>query len=211
MTQELQASAEGRRPVVTIYESYGAGAGEMGHLVAAALRLPFHRQAFSSEAIEGSHNHVLAEEARFLERMIAVLAATFGPESSGADPVVERYRAELIAENERQVAEAAARGGVIVGRNAARLLTDRPRTLHVMLTGSTEDRLQRAMTEAGITREHAQRRQAHEDHIRADMAIALFAWDPRQREHYDLVADTSRIPLDAIADLIVASIRTLPD
>ena len=210
MTHQPHGPAAGGPAVVTIYESYGAGASQVGHAVAIALRLPFHRQAFSSEAIEGGHDTVRAEEAHFLERMIAVIAARFGPESADPDPTVERYRAELIAENKRQLAEAAARGGVIVGRNGARLLADRPRTLHVLLTGSAEDRLQRAMSQAHISREHAQRRQEREDQIRADMAVALYDWDPRALEHYDLVVNTRRVPLEAVVDVILASVRAMP-
>ena len=210
MTQQSQGPAESGQPVVTIYESYGAGANQVGHAVAAALRLPFRRQAFSSEAIEGGHDHVLAEEAHFLERMIAVLAARFGAGPDAPDPAVEQYRAELIAENARQLAEAAARGGVIVGRNGAWLLADRPRTLHVLLTGDAEDRVRRAMAESGISHEHAVRRQQREDHIRADMSIALYDWDPRQPEHYDLVVNTSRVPLEAVTQAILASVRAMP-
>jgi glucuronide carrier protein len=203
------AAARELAPVVTIFESYGAGASRVGHRVASALGLPFHRQAFSSEAIEGGHEDVLAEEAHFLRRMVAVLAATFGPEEEPQDPVIEQYRAELVAENRRQVAEAAAIGGVIVGRNAALLLADRPRALHVLLTGDPAACVERAMADSGITREHAERRQAHEEHIRADMAIALHGWDPRERQHYDLVANTSRVPLDAIVDAILAAVRAM--
>lgn len=196
-------------PVVTIFESYGAGASRIGHRVARALRLPLHRQAFSSEAIEGGHADVVAEEAHFLRRMVAVLAATFGPAASPTDPVIEQYRRELVAKNRRQVALAASAGGVILGRNAALLLADRPRTLHVLLTGEPADCVGRAMADSGITREHAERRQAHEEHIRADMAMALYGWDPRDREHYDLVANTSRVPLDVLVEAILASMRAM--
>jgi cytidylate kinase len=41
------------------------------------------------------------------------------------------------------------------------------------------------------------------------MSIALHGWDPRRLEHYDLVANTSRVPLDAIADVILAAMRAL--
>jgi hypothetical protein len=209
MTQVPPGAGDAVAPVVTIYESYGAGAAQVGHRVASALGLPFHRQAFSSEAIEGGHDDVRAEEAHFMRRMIAVLAAAFGPDHAVLDPTIEGYRQELVAENRRQVADAAAVGGVIVGRNAALLLADRPRTLHVRLTGDAEDCLERAMADSGITREHAERRQEHEEHIRADMSIALHGWDPRRLEHYDLVANTSRVPLDAIADVILAAMRAL--
>ncbi|HEX6888710.1 MAG TPA: cytidylate kinase-like family protein [Candidatus Nanopelagicales bacterium] len=207
MSQTPLPAATDLPPVVTIFESYGAGASRVGHRVAGALGLPLHRQAFSSAAIEGDAAGVHAEEAHFLHRMLAVLAATFGPERATVDPVIAQYRQELVAENRRQVAAAASAGGVILGRNAALLLADRPRTLHVLLTGDPQACIERAMADDGITREHAERRQAHEEHIRADMAIALHGWDPRDRAHYDLVANTSRVPLDPLADAIVASVR----
>lgn len=209
MTHPPHTADDTGRPVVTIYESFGAGAEQVGRRVAAALGLPYHRQAFSSEALEGGHEGVRAAEQHFLRRMIAVLAATFGPAEAPADPAIEAYRQELIEENRRQVAEAATGGGVIVGHNGALLLADRPRTLHVLLTGDAPDCIERAMTHSGITRDHAKRRHEHEDHIRADMSLALHGWDPRRREHYDLVANTSRIPLDAVVDVILASIRAM--
>src|SRR5690625_7565778 len=39
-------------PVVTIWGQYGAGAEEIGQVVAERLRLPFHGQAFSSAELE---------------------------------------------------------------------------------------------------------------------------------------------------------------
>jgi hypothetical protein len=40
------------RPVVTIFESYGSGAEEIGPRVAEALGVAFHAQAFSSDQLE---------------------------------------------------------------------------------------------------------------------------------------------------------------
>ena len=40
------------RPVVTIFESYGSGAEEVGPRVAEALGVAYHAQAFSSEQLE---------------------------------------------------------------------------------------------------------------------------------------------------------------
>ena len=110
---------------------------------------------------------------------MAVMAATFGASAGPDDDSVERHRQELIEENHRQVQGCAHMGGVMVGRHGALLLADRPNTVHVLLTGSVEDRIERAAAESGITREHAARRVHREDHVRADMAIALFGWDPR--------------------------------
>jgi glucuronide carrier protein len=39
------------------------------------------------------------------------------------------------------------------------------------------------------------------------MSKALYGWDPRLPDRYDLVINTSRIPLDAAAQAIVNAIR----
>ena len=196
------------KPVVTIYGTYGAGAKQVGRTVAHHLGLPYFGPAFSSEAIEGGAEDVRQQEAAFLRKMIAVMADAFGV-SDISDDSVERHRQELIEENRRQVQGCAHLGGVMVGRHGALLLADRPNTLHVLLTGTVEDRIERAAAEAGITREHAAGRVEREDHVRADMAIALFDWDPRIPDHYDLVVRTSRIPLDGVVDAILAALRAV--
>lgn len=201
-------SAATPKPVVTIYGTYGAGARQVGRAVARELGLPFFGPAFSSEAIEGGSEELRAREATFLTKVIALMAAAFGasviPEGS-----LEGHRQELIAENHRQVQGCVRLGGVMVGRHGALLLADRPNTVHVLLTGSVEDRVERAAAESGIAREHAARRLEREDHVRADMAIALFGWDPRIPDHYDLVVNTSRIPLDAVVEMVLAAVRAV--
>jgi glucuronide carrier protein len=71
------------------------------------------------------------------------------------------------------------------------------------------DRIERAAAESGITQEHASRRVHREDHVRADMALALYDWDPGVPEHYDLVVNTSRIPLEGVVDAILAALRAV--
>ncbi len=197
------------KPVVTIYGTYGAGSTQVGHSVAHHLGLPCFRAAFSSEALEGGHEDVSQEEAAHLTKMIAVLAAAFGISDAPDDGSAERHRQELIEENIRQVQGCAHLGGVLIGRHGALLLADRPHTVHVLLTGAVQDRIERAAAEAGISQEHAARRLEREDHVRADMSIALFDWDPRIHEHYDLVVNTSRIPLDGAVEAILAAVRAV--
>lgn len=199
------------KPVVTIYGTYGAGAKQVGHGVAHHLGLPYYGPAFSSEALEGSPDDVRQREAAFLRKMMSVMAATFGASTAPGDDSVERQKQELIEENRRQVQGPEHLGGVMVGRHGALLLADRPNTVHVLLTGSVEDRIERAASESGITREHAARRVEREDHVRADMAIALFDWDPRIPDHYDLVVNTSRIPLDGVVEAVLAAVRAVTD
>jgi len=206
----MTASPSAPKPVVTINGSYGAGAKQVGRGVAHQLGLPYFGPAFSSEALEGDHDDVRAQEATFLTRMVSVMAATFGV-SVIPEGTVESHKKELIEENHRQVQGCARLGGVLVGRHGALLLADRPNTVHVLLMGTLEDRIERAASEAGITREHAARRAEREDHVRADMAIALYDWDPRIPNHYDLVVNTSRIPLDGVIEAVLAAVRAVTD
>ncbi len=90
-----------------------------------------------------------------------------------------------------------------MGRNGAVIFKGRPRTLHVLLTGSVEDRVAYAAERAGLSREEAAVRQQREDQVRADMSITLFGWDPRLPDAYDLVLNTPRIPVAFAAASII--------
>jgi glucuronide carrier protein len=194
------------RPVVTIFELYGAGADYVGRRVAEALGLPYHAQAFSSEEIEGGAE-AATEQGATLAQVYSVMGGAYGG-FEGRDVVTtQRQKYELIMDNNRKVWESAESGGVIVGRNGAVVLADRPRTLHVLLTGAVEDRVARAAREAGISSERAHARQKREDQVRADMSMVLYGWDPRLPERYDLMINTSRIPLDAAVTAIVDAVR----
>lgn len=195
-----------QHPVVTIFELYGAGATDVGTRVAEALGLPFHAQAFSSAALEGEAD-AATDEAATLATVLSVMGGAYG--GLGGPDIVATQRAtyDLVMSNNRQVWEYAAEGGVIVGRNGAVVLEGRPNTVHVLLTGPVDDRVARAAEAEGISLEKAAERQKREDAVRAEMSQALYGWDPRLPERYDLVINTGRIPLDAAADAIVHALR----
>ncbi len=195
------------KPVVTIFEYYGAGADYVGHKVAEALGLPFHQQAFSSEEIEAGQASV-TEQGAVLAQVFSVLGGAYGGFDGRDVATTQRQKYDLVMDNNRQVWQYADEGGVILGRNGAVILADRPNTLHVLLTGAVEDRIDRAATESGITVEQAAKRQVREDQVRSDMSQVLYGWDPLLPERYDLVMNTSRIPLDAIVAAIVDAVRT---
>jgi cytidylate kinase len=197
-------------PVVTIFEQYGAGAEEVGHRVATALGLPFHAQAFSSEEIEGGADAQHRQNA-VLAQVYSAMGGAYGG-FEGRDVVTtQQQKYDLVMDNNRAVLEEAKEGGVIVGRNGAVILADRPHTVHVLLTGSVEDRVARAAESAGIPVERAAARQEKEDQVRADMSITLYGWDPRLPDRYDLIINTSRIHPDAAAQAIVDAVRTRTD
>jgi glucuronide carrier protein len=194
------------KPVVTMFEQYGAGASYVGHKVAEALGLPFHAQAFSSEQIEATEAAATEENAT-LSQVFSVMGGAYGGFDGRDVATTQRHKYELVMENNRTVHQFADDGGVIVGRNATVILAQRPSTLHVLLTGDVEDRVKRAAGEAGNSAERATQRQKREDEVRAEMSIILYGWDPRLPDRYDLVFNTSRIDLDRVVEAILAAVR----
>ncbi|WP_185972384.1 AAA family ATPase [Georgenia yuyongxinii] len=192
-------------PVVTLFESYGSGAAYVGPKVAEALGLPFHQQAFSSEEIEAGETR--RENEGLISRVFGALGTSYGGVDVGDVTAAQRDSYELTMENTRIVLDEAAQGGVIVGRNGAFILTDRPGALHVRLDGPLQQRLERAARDSGIDLARAEKRQKREDQVRAVMSIDLYGWDPRKDEYYDLVINTGRLDLDTAVEIIVAASR----
>jgi cytidylate kinase len=193
------------KPVVTLFELYGAGADYVGHHVAERLGLPFHAQAFSSEAIAGDPG-AQNEEAATLAQVFSVLGGAYGGFDGRDVATTQRQKYDLVMDNNKVVWQYADEGGVIIGRNGAVILAERPNTVHVLLTGTVEDRVARAAEAAGITQQEAAKRQEREDQVRSDMSKVLYGWDPRMPERYDLVLNTSRIPLDSVVNAIVDAV-----
>lgn len=198
-------SSEPIPPVVTVFELYGAGADEVGRAVAQALGVEFHAQAFSSEALEEGDRDPAAQGAA-LAQVYTVMGGAYGGFDGRDVATTQRERYDLVMANNLALWDLADRGGVIVGRNGAVVLAERPRTVHVLLTGDVDDRVARAARRAGISRERAAARQKLEDRVRAEMSVALYGWDPHLPDRYDLVVNTSRIPLDRAVSTIVHAV-----
>ena len=199
------------KPVVTIFEQYGAGATEVGRRVADALNLPFHAQAFSSEDLEtdASADQRL-EESATLARVLSTMGGAYGG-FEGRDIVAsQQAKYELVINNNATVRQFAEEGGVIVGRNGAVILAGRPNTIHVLLTGDVEDRVTRAAADGGINQATAASRQVREDDVRAEMSKTLYGWDPRLPDRYDIVMNTSRIQIDAVVEAILSMLKVNP-
>jgi cytidylate kinase len=190
---------------VTLFESYGSGASYIGPRVARALGVPFHEQAFSSQQIED------AAEQRQGEGLLSRFFGSVGGSYAGLEglsvAMAQRDNHDIVLENTRIVQEEAEQGGVIVGRNGAFILADRPGALHVKLDGPLAQRIERAARESGIDIQQAARRQKREDQVRADISLEFYHWDPRATDRYDLVVNTGTMDLDMCVDIIVAAAR----
>lgn len=157
---------------MTLFESYGSGAGYIGPRVAQALGIPYHEQAFSSEQLERSAE--LREKEGLLARVLGAMShSSFGGLDVADVSSVQRDRYDLVMDNTGRVQRWAREGGVMVGRNAAFILADWPGVLHLQLDGPVERRIERAAKEAGISLDRAAKRQKNEDRVRADMSLEL--------------------------------------
>lgn len=192
-------------PVVTLFESFGSGASYIGPRVAQALGVPFHSQAFSSEEIENAESE--RESEGVLSRVFSAIGGSYAAIEGPSVAMAQRDNYDLVMENTRAVEREAREGGVIMGRNGALILADRPATLHVKLDGPLDQRIQRAARDSGISIERAAKRQKREDQVRADMSITLYGWDPRETDRYDLVVNTGTMDLDTCVDIIVQAAR----
>lgn len=200
------ASGSAARPVVTIFEEYGAGAAAIGKRVAEALGLPFHAQAFSSGQIAGQPG--AGNDEAVLARVLGTLGGAYAPGIDSRDIIqTQADKRDLVTQNNNVVRSYADEGGIIIGRNATVILADRPRALHVLLTGDVADRVDRAARDLGISRDEAARRRAHEEDVRRQMSRTLYGWDPMDRERYDLVLNVTRVGEDAAVNAIVEAVQ----
>ncbi len=201
----MTAGGSSPTPVVTLFETYGAGASYIGPRVAQALGVPFHPQAFSSEEIERAMTE--RESEGLLSRVFSALGGSYAALEGPAVAMAQQDNYDLVMDNTRTVTHAARAGGVITGRNGAFILADWPGALHVLLDAPLQQRLERAAEESGIDVQRAAKRQRREDQLRADISIELYGWDPRERTRYDVMVNTGSMALDTCVDIIVRAAR----
>jgi cytidylate kinase len=110
-------------------------------------------------------------------------------------------------QTEAIIREHAADGAVVLGRAGALILKDRPDALHVRLDGPVERRVQRVMERMGVDRAQAERLRRDGDRAREAYVRHFYSADARDLSHYHLVVDSTRLPDDAVVDLIAAATR----
>jgi hypothetical protein len=214
------ASSAGKPPdatatpatLVTISASYGAGGSVVGPAVAERLGVPFVDRAIPTAvgdrlgiSHEEAHNRDEDVE-RGLDRILASLAPMAEVYSTGSvDPALLRTLAhhEAAAEVIRELA--AGGRAVILGRAGAIVLADDPRALHVRLDGPVPRRVVQAMRIEGVDRETAERRRRKVDRAREAYVRRYYACDAADPALYDVVLDSTRLPLEACVDLIAAA------
>jgi cytidylate kinase len=95
---------------------------------------------------------------------------------------------------------------IIVGRGSAHILPPET-TLRVRLVASFKDRAARVAQARGVDPDAAARLLRELDRERTRFVRDHFHKDPEDVRHFDLVLNTSRIPVADCADLILATLR----
>ena len=200
--------------VVTISAPYGAGGSQVGPLVADRLGVTFLDRAIPAAVSEKLalplKEAIAADEngpAR-LDRMLRPFAAV-GLALAGAPATAELEERTVADATEQVLHELAERGGVILGRAGAVVLRDRPRALHVRLHGPPSRRITQAMRIEGVDRAAAERRLEQADRARVAYVSHFYGVDPEDPDLYHLVVDSTAIPLDAVAELILVAARAV--
>jgi cytidylate kinase len=193
--------------VVTISAAYGAGGTVVGPDVATRLGLPYLERMVShavARAAEAIHKEAGGEGAwrRIMGAFASVPSAVTPSIPQPEDPVAvdELLREEVEATVRNAISQG---GGVVVGRGATCFLASEPRTFHVRLDGPVERRAARAMKIERVELEEAQRRLGEVDRMRAAYAKRFYKRDLNDLSLYHLVLDSTSMPFEACAELIV--------
>ena len=201
--------------VITLSAPYGAGGSQVGPEVAERLGIPFVDRAIPTEVAEKLA--VPLREAVERDETIggwfsrALLAfGAVGPALAGAPaPGSAVIEADAYCQATEQVLRerAAGDGAVILGRAGAVVLRDSPGALHVRLTGPRDARIEQGMLLEGVDRATAERHADETDRARETYVRHFYRVDARDPALYHLVIDSTALPLDACADLIVEAAR----
>ena len=208
-------------PGVTISAGYGAGGSVIAPQVAQALDVPLLDRAISSrvaaqlrvsvrEAEDGAVRRSLPD--RFIG-VLAPLAAGVLAASTDASPLdqaVPPDEAALFREQADAVMRTAlASGAVILGRAGAAAFRSEPGVLRVRLFGPPDARIAQAIRIENIDEPTAQQRLPEVDRARAHYVRRLYRADIDDPNLFHLHIDSTALPLDTCAGLIVTAYRSL--
>ena len=204
--------------VVTVSASYGAGGALVGPAVAERLDVPFVDRAIPvavADELGVPVDHVLCRDDQVRGWVARILAAT-APMSTEWTTDADFARTALLSDTdvlrctEGAIRTACHDGGVILGRAAAIVLRDHPTAFHVRLDGHPERRVRQAMDHLGVPEHEAREALVRNDKARVGYVRHFYnGADPTHPHHYHLVLDSTRIPVETCADLIVSAVEAV--
>jgi hypothetical protein len=202
--------------LVAISAAYGAGGSRIAPAAAERLGVPFVDRAIPlavAERLEVSVDDAAAHDDKvsggFLERMLRgfIVGDAGMPTPIPAETITpEDFRR---ATEEVLLLQAATGRGVILGRGSVVVLRGDPRALRVRLTGPPGRRVEQAIMLEGVDPARAERAQRQLDRAHSEYMRHFYGVDREDPSLYHLVLDSTAIPLDSCAELIVDAARSL--
>jgi len=182
---------------ITITREYGAGGGEVAKRLADLLGWQVLDRELLHQAAE--IEHMPDAELERLDEKAMSMADRFRLHSPH-----QKYLHGL-TEAARQAAQ---KGHVVlVGRGARHLLAEMPDVFHLRLVAPREWRAQRMARLEGWTLDEARARCLEMDRVRDLFTRYFFGETATQPAQYDLVVNTSRVPLEDVAHTVCAIVR----
>ena len=203
-------------PGVTISAGYGAGGSVVAPRVAQLLQFPLLDRAISSRVAAQLRVSVPEAEGGAVRRsfieILAPLAAgvlAVGTDAAPGDLAEPPNDAGLFREQAEAIMRSAlASGAVILGRAGAAAFRAEPGVLRVRLFGPANARIAQAARIESTDEPTARRRLPEVDRARAHYVRRLYRADIDDPDLFHLHIDSTALPLEACADLIVAAYRS---
>jgi cytidylate kinase len=208
-------------PGVTISAGYGAGGSVVAPKVAELLGFRLLDRAISSRVAAQLHVSVREAEGGAVRRSLpdrffaalAPLAAdvlAVGTDAQPRDLVTPPDEAALFRGQAEAIMRAAlASGAVILGRAGAAAFRAEPGVLRVRLFGPAPARIAQAARIEGVDEPTAEQRLPEVDRARSQYVRRLYRADIDDPDLFHLHIDSTVVPLDACAELIVTAYRAL--
>jgi cytidylate kinase len=196
--------------LITLSAPYGAGGSQIGPAVARRLGVPFLDRAIPTAVAERlsvplpealDRDESVGSSLARMTVWLGHVGQAFGAPAAMPDEAEEnayRRATELVIRE-----HAAGPGAVILGRAGAVVLREDPSAFHVRLDGPVDARIRQGMAMEGVDRETAERHVSETDRAREAYVQHFYRLDARDAALYHLVIDSTAIPLDACATLII--------
>ena len=212
MAQTLGAAPLGAQ-VVTVASGVGCRGDDVAALVAAHLGLPLLDSIVvrrAAVALEMPVDEAMASDGLMPSPILTALACTglLGPSQEGYEAMQHMHAlARIQVEMARAIRDAAADGGVLVGRAGAMVLADHALALHVRLDTPPEARVTELVARRGVDANDAASIIRRSDRAAARYVRRAHRASIDDPAHYDLVLDPSALGCEHVAKVVVAEAR----